>query len=113
VTKTLGYARRSWGLQIVALIVKVPSKTTVKVTCQGRGCPKGKFVKRSKKKATSLRFTKFKGSLRAGAKITVISSRPDSLAEYFTYKVRGDSRPPIKRKQCKALTAKKFLPSCP
>ncbi len=108
VTKTLGYARRSWGIQVVALYVSVPARTTVKVTCKGRGCPHGTFVKRSKKKSAQLRFTNFRGLLRAGAKITVISSRNGSIAEYFTYRVRGDHRPPLKRKRCRAPGAKKY-----
>jgi PKD repeat protein len=108
VTKTLGYARRSWGIQVVALYVSVPAHTTVKVTCKGRGCPHGTFVKRSKKRSTQLRFSKFRGLLRAGAKITVISSRNGSIAEYFTYTVRGNHREPLKRKRCKAPGAKKY-----
>jgi PKD repeat protein len=108
VTKTLGYARRSWGIQVVALYVSVPARTTVKVTCKGRGCPHGTFVKRSKKRSTQLRFSKFHGLLRAGAKITVISSRNGSIAEYFTYTVRGGHREPLKRKRCKAPGAKKY-----
>jgi PKD repeat protein len=108
VTKTLGYARRSWGIQVVALYVSVPARTTVKVTCKGRGCPHGTFVKRSKKKSTQLRFTNFRGLLKAGAKITVVSSRNGSIAEYFTYTVRGDHRPPLKRKRCRAPGAKKY-----
>jgi hypothetical protein len=107
-TKTLGYARRSWGIQVVALYVSVPARTTVKVTCKGRGCPHGTFVKRSKKKSTQLRFTKFRGFLKAGAKITVISYRQGSIAEYFIYTVRGDHKPPLKRKRCKALSATKY-----
>jgi hypothetical protein len=108
VTKTLGYARRSWGIQVVALYVSVPARTTVKVTCKGRGCPHGTFVKRSGKRATQLRFSKFRGFLKAGAKITVISSRNGSIAEYFTYTVRGGHREPLKRKRCKAPGAKKY-----
>jgi hypothetical protein len=107
-TKTLGYARRSWGIQVVALYVSVPARTTVKVTCKGRGCPHGTFVKSSKKKAAQLRFTKFRGFLKAGAKITVISYRRGSIAEYFIYTVRGDHKPPLKRKRCKALSATKY-----
>jgi PKD repeat protein len=108
VTKTLGYARRSWGIQVVALYVSVPARTTVKVTCKGRGCPRGTFVKRSGKRATQLRFNKFRGFLKAGAKITVISSRNGSIAEYFTYTVRGDHKEPLKRKRCKAPGSKKY-----
>jgi PKD domain len=108
VTKTLGYARRSWGIQVVALYVSVPARTTVKVTCKGRGCPRGPFVKRSGKRGTQLRFSKFRGFLKAGAKITVISSRNGSIAEYFTYTVRGNHKEPLKRKRCKAPGSKKY-----
>ena len=108
VISTLGYARRSWGIQVVALYVSVPARTTVKVTCKGRGCPHGTFVKRSKKKSTQLRFTRFRGFVKAGAKITVISSRNGSIAEYFTWTVRGDHKEPLKRKRCKAPGAKKY-----
>jgi hypothetical protein len=106
---TLGYARRAWGLQVVALYVTVPSHTTVKITCKGRGCPHGKFVRSSgKKRSTELRFKKFRGRLMAGAKITVISYRHGSIAQYFTWGVRGHYKPPLKRKRCKALTAQKY-----
>jgi hypothetical protein len=80
----------------------------VKVSCTGRGCPRGTFVKRSKKKGTQLRFTRFRGFLHAGAKITVVSSRTGSIAEYFTYTVRGDHKQPLKRKRCRAPGAKKY-----
>jgi hypothetical protein len=92
----------------VALYVKVPARTTVKVTCKGRGCPHGTFVKRSSKKATQLRFSRFRGFIKAGARITVISYRHGSVAEYFTYTVRGDHREPLKRKRCKPLSATKY-----
>lgn len=109
VTKTLGYARRDWGLQVVVLIVRVPKQTTVKVRCKGKGCPRASFTKRSRKKPAQLTFGAMKGSLRAGATITVISSRTGSIAEYFTYKVRGDHKRPLKIKRCKAPGAKKFI----
>jgi YD repeat-containing protein len=109
VTKTLGYARRDWGLQVVVLIVRVPKQTTVKVQCKGRGCPRATFTKRSKKKPAQLTFSGIKSSLRAGATITVISSRTGSIAEYFTYRVRGDHKRPVKIKRCRAPGAKKFI----
>jgi large repetitive protein len=109
VIASLGYQRYPWGLRVVALYVDVPRQTTVRIQCKGRGCPSGKFVKRSRKKRATLRFDGFApSSLRAGAKLTVISSRPDSIAEYFTWKIRGDSQPPLKVKRCKALAARKF-----
>jgi PKD repeat protein len=106
--RTLGFARRAWGIQVVALYVHVPSRTTVRVRCSGRGCPSGKFLKRSRKHTAVLRFKGFQGNLRGGSKITVISWRPNSLAEYFTYKVRPGYKSPLKQKRCKALAAKKY-----
>jgi hypothetical protein len=109
VLASLAYQRYPWGLRIVAFSVDVPRTTTVRIQCKGRGCPSGKFVKRSRKKRATLRFSAFPGSsLRAGAKLTVISSRPDSIAEYFTWKIRGNGQRPLKVKRCKALAARKF-----
>jgi hypothetical protein len=109
VLASLAYQRYPWGLRIVAFSVNVPRTTTVRIECKGRGCPSGKFVKRSKKKRATLRFSALPGSsLRAGTKLTVISSRPGSIAEYFTWKIRGNSQRPLKIKRCKALAARKF-----
>jgi hypothetical protein len=107
-TKTLGFAPRSWGIKVVALYVRVPSRTTVRVLCSGRGCPSGRFLRHSGKKRAVLRFTGFHGNLRGGSRITVISSRKGSIAEYFTYKVRSGYKEPVKIKRCKAPGAKKF-----
>ena len=38
----------------------------------------------------------------------MISSRNGSIAEYFTWTVRGDHKEPLKRKRCKAPGAKKY-----
>jgi hypothetical protein len=107
-TKTLGFAPRSWGIKVVALYVRVPSRTTVRVVCSGHGCPSGKVLKRSGKKRAVLRFSSFQGNLRGGSKITVISSRKNSIAEYFTYKVRSGYKEPVKLKRCKAPGSKKY-----
>jgi PKD repeat protein len=107
-TKTLGFAPRSWGIKVVALYVRVPSRTTVRLLCVGHGCPKGKFLKHSGKKGAVLRFGGFHGNLHAGSRITVVSSRTGSIAEYFTYKVRSGYKEPVKRKRCKAPGAKKY-----
>jgi PKD repeat protein len=107
-TKTLGFAPRSWGIKVVALYVRVPKRTTVRLLCSGHGCPSGKFLKRSGKHGAVLRFNGFRGNLHAGAKITVISSRTGSIAEYFTYKVRSGFKEPLKLKRCKAPGAKKY-----
>ena len=107
-TKTLGFAPRSWGIKVVALYVRVPKRTTVRLLCSGHGCPSGKFLKRSGKRGAVLRFNGFRGNLRAGSRITVVSSRTGSIAEYFTYKVRSGFKEPTKQKRCKAPGAKKY-----
>ena len=70
--------RQPWGMTVVAFTVKVPSKTSVAVTCKGRGCPRGTFRQRSaRRRATLMTFRALKGNLRAGAKINVdLSQRP-------------------------------------
>jgi PKD repeat protein len=105
---TYGWSPRSWGTRILYLYVEVPKRTNVRIRCSGHGCPSGKFLKRSGKRATTLRFTKFAGSLHSGAKVTVIGWRSGSLAEYFMLKVRGGNKAPLKVKRCKALSAKKY-----
>jgi hypothetical protein len=107
VKRSLGYVRREWGVELVVLIVKVPSKTTVAVTCKGRGCPRGTLKKRSKKKGAVLRFTKLKGSVRAGAKITVATSRAGHFTAYDTYTIRGGKKSPLLREGCRAPGSKK------
>jgi hypothetical protein len=101
VKRSIGFARRKWGIELVTLIVKVPSKTTVKVSCKGRGCPRGALKRRSKKKAATLRFDGLRGSVRAGAKIVVLTSRPGHISAYDTYIVRGDYRGPVLRERCR------------
>jgi large repetitive protein len=107
VKRSLGYIRESWGIRLVILVVKVPAKTTVSVTCKGQGCPKGKFTKRSRKNAAQLRFTKLQGSVRAGAKITVVTKRAGHVPAYDVYTVRGGNQRPRLREGCKPPGAKK------
>jgi PKD repeat protein len=112
VKRSIGWAPRDWGIELVALIVKVPSKTTVTVRCAGRGCPRGTFKKRTGKKKGRLVFDKLHGSVRAGAKITVVSSRKGHITAFDTYLVRGNKRSPLLREQCK-WGAKKKPRACP
>jgi PKD repeat protein len=114
VKRSLGYIRQDWGITFVALIVKVPAKTKVKVSCKGRGCPRSTFTKRSKAKRAKLRFTQLKGAVRAGAKITVVTTRKGHVPAYDTYLVRGGNRSPLLREGCKPPGAKRIraLSSC-
>jgi PKD repeat protein len=112
IKRSIGFARRNWGIQLVVLLVKVPSKTAVSVDCTGPGCPSGTFRQRSKKKAATLRFDKVRGSLRAGAKITVVTTRKGYISGYDTYLVRGGNRAPLLREQCR-MPGKKKPRACP
>jgi hypothetical protein len=114
VKRSLGYIREDWGVTLVVLYVKVPARTTVKVACKGRGCPSGTFTKRSKAKRAKLRFDRLRGSVRAGGKITVISTRKGHVPAYDTYIVRGGNRSPLLREGCKPPGAKRVraLSSC-
>jgi hypothetical protein len=110
--KSFYYTPFRWGIKLSLLVVKVPSKTTVQVKCKGGGCPRGTFTKRSKKKPAKLRFKQLNGSLRAGAKIMVISRRTGHMGQHVTYTVRGKGRQPAKRQLCFRSTPKKLL-RCP
>jgi hypothetical protein len=112
IKRRIGFIPRKWGIELGVLLVKVPSKTTVAVKCTGRGCPHGTFKKRTKKKAGTLIFDKLRGSVRAGARITVVTTRTGHITAYDTYIVRGDGRGPLLREQCK-LRGKKKPQRCP
>ena len=84
VQSSVSYIKRKWGIELVNFTVAVPSRTTVTVKCKGRGCPRGTFRKRSGKKKAVLRFTKLKGNLRAGSKISIIFSRPGHITGWDT-----------------------------
>jgi hypothetical protein len=94
----------------VVLIVRVPSKTTVTVSCKGRGCPSGKMRKRSRKRPATLNFEGIKASVRAGAKLTVVTSRAGHTAAYDVYTIRGNNQRPVIREGCKPPGAKKPRP---
>jgi hypothetical protein len=85
----------------------------VSVHCAGRGCPRGTFRKHTgKKKAGRLVFDKLRGSVRAGAKITVVSKRTGHITAFDTYIVRGKKRSPLLREQCQ-WGARKKPRACP
>ncbi len=112
VRSSIGYSRRSWGSVIVALIVKVPAKTTVSVACKGQGCPKGTFKRRTRAKAGTLRFNQLHGSIRAGARITIVSRRKGHVTAHDTYLIRAGSKAPLLREQC-VWGSKKKPRACP
>jgi PKD repeat protein len=107
VTSSISYIRRKWGAEVLNFTVAVPSRTSVTVKCKGRGCPRGTFRKRSKRKKAVLRFPKLDGNLRAGAKISIIFIRPGHITGWDTITIRGDYRRTVRREQCKLPGAKK------
>jgi PKD repeat protein len=101
----LSYQRRSWGVLVVGLTVKTPAKTSVAVTCKGRGCPRGTFRKRTRKKSATLSFPKLTGSLRAGAKVNIVFAKSGRLTGWDVYTV-GHGKTAL-REGCKIGRAKK------
>jgi large repetitive protein len=101
----LSYQRRSWGVLVVGLTVKTPAKTSVAVTCRGRGCRRGTFRKRTRKKSATLSFPKLTGSLRAGAKVNIVFAKSGRLTGWDVYTV-GHGKTAL-REGCKIGRAKK------
>jgi PKD repeat protein len=110
VGSVLSYQRRSWGVFVVGLRVKTPAQTSVAVSCKGRGCPRGTFRRRTRKKAATLSFPKVKGGLRAGAKVNIIFAKRGRITGWDVYTV-GHGRTTL-REGCKIGRAKKQKP-CP
>jgi hypothetical protein len=110
VKRSLGYIREPWGAKLVALIVRVPSKTAVTVSCKGRGCPSQKMRKRSRKRAATLTFAFVKRSVRAGAKLTVVTTRAGHTPAYDVYTIRGHNQSPALKEGCKPPGAKQQRP---
>jgi PKD repeat protein len=71
----ISYARKPWGILVVGFTIRTPARTSVAVSCKGRGCPRGTFRKRTGKKRTTLRFSQLNGGLYAGAKVNVVFTK--------------------------------------
>jgi len=110
VKRSLGYIREPWGAKLVTLIVRVPSKTVVTVTCKGHGCPTKKMRQRSRRRAATLTFAGVKSSVRAGARLTVITTRAGHTPAYDVYTIRGHNQSPALKEGCKPPGAKKPRP---
>ena len=106
----LSYQRRSWGVLVVGLTVKTPARTSVAVSCKGRGCPRGTFRKRTRKKGATLRFPQLTGGLRAGAKVNIVFAKSGRITGWDVYTV-GHGKTAL-REGCKIGRAKKQKP-CP
>jgi hypothetical protein len=90
------------------LMVRTPSKATVRVTCKGRECPKGaRAASRRTSKTQRLRFKKFERSFPAGTLIKVTVTRPGYIGQYTSIRVRSGLRRYIRRDRCILPGAKK------
>jgi len=71
------------GAVIDLLSVRAPRSATVRVRCEGRGCPRRVRARRG-----SGRFAQLRGSLRAGAVIEVFITRRGALGRYTRFRIR-------------------------
>jgi hypothetical protein len=107
VESRVSYFPRQWGIVLNTFTVAVPSRTKVAVTCRGGGCPKGTYRKSSKSKKALLRFPKVERSLRAGARISIVFTRPGYMVGWDTITIRGNKRRTVLREGCRPPGAKK------
>jgi len=105
VVSSVSYERRSWGIVVVGFSLKTPSKTSVAVTCKGRGCPGGTFRKRTRTKSATLSFPQLARGLRAGAKINIVFTKPGRLTGWDVITVKPGKT--ALREGCKIGRAKK------
>jgi PKD repeat protein len=105
VGSVLSYQRRSWGVLVVGLTIKTPAQTSVAVTCKGKGCPRGTFRKRTRKKSATLSFPKLTGGLRAGARVNIVFTKTGRITGWDVYTV-GHGKTSL-REGCKIGRAKK------
>jgi PKD repeat protein len=107
----ISYTRKSWGIVVVGFTVKTPAKTSVAVSCKGKGCPRGTFRKKTGKKSATLKFSQLNGSLRAGAKINVIFTKRGRFTGWDLITVhRGQTS---LRQGCKLSSKQKKWKRCP
>jgi hypothetical protein len=101
------------GVRLKGLLVRTPAKATVRVTCQGRKCPKGaRAASRRTSKTQRLRFKKFERSFRGGTLITVTVTRSGYIGQHTTIKIRSGQRRYIRRDRCVMPAASKPV-ACP
>jgi large repetitive protein len=106
---------KSGGIAVLDFTVTVPKRTSVAVTCKGRGCPRGTFRKTSRQKKAALGFPQLEGRrLWGGAKISVIFKRSGYITGWDTITIRrtGKDRTVI-REGCKFSSAQKKQKRCP
>jgi PKD repeat protein len=82
------YTRKSWGVGVVAFTVETPAKTSVAVSCKGKGCPRGTFRKKTGKKGKTFRFSQLNRNLYSGARINVLFAKKGRLTGWDVITVR-------------------------
>ncbi len=107
----VSYTRKSWGIFVVGFTVKTPAKTSVAVSCKGRGCPRGTFRKKTGKKSATFRFSQLNGSLHAGAKINVIFAKKGRFTGWDLITVRPGKT--SLHEGCKLSSKQKRWKRCP
>jgi len=107
----VSYTRKSWGIVVVGFTVETPAKTSVAVSCKGKGCPRGTFRKKTGKKAATLRFSQLNGSLRSGAKINVVFAKKGRLTGWDLITVHPGHT--SLRQGCKLSSKQKKWKRCP
>jgi hypothetical protein len=91
------------------LIVRAPVGATITVECDGRGCPLRRQTRLAKANprspAATTRLVRLRRlerrRLRAGARVTVLVSRPGAIGKYSRFRVRR-GRPPKRTDSCVA-----------
>lgn len=78
----------------------VPSSTTVKIRCKGRGCPKSKTlrIRKAKRRVSLTRYVRGR-RLRPGAVLQITVTKPGTIGKVFRYSIRA-RKLPRKRELC-------------
>jgi PKD repeat protein len=90
VVRLTGEARRS-GTRVHRLAVRAPKRAKVSVRCLGAGCPKGKSVKRIKRRL--VRFRRFERFLAPGALVAVRVRQAGKVGKYTRFRIRAGAAP--------------------
>jgi PKD repeat protein len=79
------------GARIMNLRVRAPRRALVTVKCRGRGCPVAR--RRKVVKGSSVRFKTFERFLRAGIRLEILVSKPNTIGDYTRYTIRAGKAP--------------------
>jgi PKD repeat protein len=107
----VSYTRKSWGIVVVAFRVETPARTSVAVSCKGKGCPRGTFRRKTGKKGATFKFSQLNGSLHAGAKINVLFAKKGRITGWDVITIRSGKT--SLREGCKFSSKQKKWKRCP